>query len=157
DRRIFGDGINIAARLEGLCEPGGICISGKVYDEIKDRFQIGYKDLGRQKLKNIQQPVQTYQISVSAGSTPATTRRGRIQPLSFRGQLIAACTGFLVLSAAALGWWSFPRGQHAQAPAVASQQMPTMASADQPGIPDSRSNKVESQGFDGMWEFSATG
>ena len=42
EERIFGDGINVAARLEGLCEPGGICISGKVYEEIKNRFQIRY-------------------------------------------------------------------------------------------------------------------
>ena len=48
EERIYGDGINIAARLEGICEPGGICISGKVYEEIKGRFEIHYEDIGDQ-------------------------------------------------------------------------------------------------------------
>jgi formylglycine-generating enzyme required for sulfatase activity/class 3 adenylate cyclase len=65
DDRIYGDGLNVAARLEGLCEPGGICISGKVYEEIKNRFQIRYEDIGAKNLKNIAEPVHIYRISVS--------------------------------------------------------------------------------------------
>jgi hypothetical protein len=75
DDRIFGDGINVAARLEGLCEPGGICISGKVYEEIKNRFQIRYEDIGAQNLHNIAEPVHIYRISVSEPLVPKTGRR----------------------------------------------------------------------------------
>jgi class 3 adenylate cyclase len=54
NERIFGDGINIAARLEQLSKPGGICISGKVYEEIKGRLEIRYQDIGLQNLKGLQ-------------------------------------------------------------------------------------------------------
>src|SRR5438309_1008182 len=60
ETRIYGDGINIAARLEGIAEPGGICISSKVYDEINGRIEIGYQDIGEQELKNIARPVRAY-------------------------------------------------------------------------------------------------
>jgi adenylate cyclase len=60
--RIFGDGINIAARLEGIAEPGGICVSGKVHEEIRGKLSFAYEDLGEQLLKNIAQPVRVYAI-----------------------------------------------------------------------------------------------
>jgi adenylate cyclase len=60
--RIFGDGINVAARLEGIAEPGGICVSGKVHEEIRGKMKFAYEDLGDQQLKNIAQPVRVYGI-----------------------------------------------------------------------------------------------
>ena len=60
--RIFGDGVNVAARLEGFAEPGGICISGKVHDEIRARIGLAYEDLGAKQLKNIAEPVRVYGI-----------------------------------------------------------------------------------------------
>jgi adenylate cyclase len=60
--RIFGDGVNVAARLEGIAEPGGICVSGKVHDEIRARIGLDYEDLGAQQLKNIAEPVRVYGI-----------------------------------------------------------------------------------------------
>src|SRR5712664_3434535 len=55
--RIYGDGVNIAARLEGLAEPGGICISGTVYDHVENKLALGYEYLGEQAVKNIAKPV----------------------------------------------------------------------------------------------------
>jgi adenylate cyclase len=69
DARIYGDGVNIAARLEGIAEPGGICISGKVYAEIVGKVEAAVHDLGPQHLKNIATPVQVYRI-VRTGSSP---------------------------------------------------------------------------------------
>jgi adenylate cyclase len=60
--RIFGDGVNVAARLEGIAEPGGICVSGKVHEEIRARIGLAYEDLGDKQLKNIAQPVRVYGI-----------------------------------------------------------------------------------------------
>src|SRR5262245_18507705 len=60
--RIYGDGVNIAARLEALARPGGICISGKVFDEIRGKLTFEYEDLGPQQLKNITVPVPAYRI-----------------------------------------------------------------------------------------------
>jgi adenylate cyclase len=69
EARIYGDGINVAARLEAIAEPGGICISGKVYEEIRRKMDFVYDDLGEQQLKNIAQPVRAYGIRL--GGTPA--------------------------------------------------------------------------------------
>jgi len=54
---ILGDGVNIAARLEALAEPGGICISQRVYEDVQDRLEIAFKDLSKRELKNISRPV----------------------------------------------------------------------------------------------------
>ena len=59
---IFGDGVNIATRLEGLAEPGGICISAAVLDQIRNKLDLNYDDLGQRLLKNIAEPVQVYRI-----------------------------------------------------------------------------------------------
>ncbi|MFC1896627.1 adenylate/guanylate cyclase domain-containing protein [Thermodesulfobacteriota bacterium] len=58
--RIYGDGVNIAARLEGLAEPGGICISKTAFDQIETKLPLGYDYLGEQTVKNIAKPVEAY-------------------------------------------------------------------------------------------------
>src|SRR5262245_30170491 len=63
DARIYGDGVNVAARLESLAEPGGICISRRVYEDISGKIQLAFVDLGEQQLKNISQPVRVYRTS----------------------------------------------------------------------------------------------
>ena len=57
---LYGDGVNIAARLEGIAEPGGILISGSAYDQVKGKVDSGFEDLGSQSLKNISEPVRIY-------------------------------------------------------------------------------------------------
>jgi adenylate cyclase len=66
--RIFGDGVNVAARLEGIAEPGGICVSGKVHEEVRAKIGLPYEDLGDKQLKNIAEPVRVYGIRL--GGTP---------------------------------------------------------------------------------------
>jgi class 3 adenylate cyclase len=60
--RIYGDGVNIASRLEGLAEPGGICISRTAYDQIEDKLPFGYEYLGQKEVKNIPKPVHAYKV-----------------------------------------------------------------------------------------------
>jgi adenylate cyclase len=67
--RIYGDGINIAARVEGIAEGGGICISGTVYDSIKNKLSLSYESLGEQHVKNIIEPVRVYQVKINAKTT----------------------------------------------------------------------------------------
>ena len=62
DDRIYGDGVNIAARLEGLAEGGGICISGTAFDQVKGKLDVGYKYLGEHNVKNIKEPVRVYRM-----------------------------------------------------------------------------------------------
>src|SRR5262249_19923887 len=73
DARIYGDGINVASRLESIAEPGGICISSKVYEDIRGKVQLGYEDIGEQQLKNIAHPVRVYRVRTATLSPrPAT-------------------------------------------------------------------------------------
>ncbi len=60
--RIYGDGVNIAARIERLAEPGGVCISGTVYDQIENRLPLSYEYLGEKSVKNIRKPIRVYQV-----------------------------------------------------------------------------------------------
>src|SRR5580765_2075049 len=73
DGDLFGDGINIAVRLEGVADPGGILISEKVYSEVEGKLDVGFEDRGEQQLKNIAKPVRAY--AVRAGSHSALAER----------------------------------------------------------------------------------
>jgi adenylate cyclase len=101
---LFGDGINVAARLEGLAQPGGICISGNVFDQVKNKLSIGFENIGPQKVKNIAEPVQTFRVipgPVSAQGTrpiPATWKR-------WRTPVTAAAVVAIVAMAGAIAWW----------------------------------------------------
>src|ERR1700746_4064628 len=68
DGDIFGDGVNIAARLEALAEPGGICLSAAAHEQVRDRLDIAFDDLGEQQVKNIARPVRTYRVALGASS-----------------------------------------------------------------------------------------
>src|SRR5215475_11801948 len=73
--RIYGDGVNIAARLEGLAEAGGICISGMVYDQVKSKLSLSYDDLGEQAVKNIAEPVRTFRVQIEPDATAPTVSK----------------------------------------------------------------------------------
>src|SRR2546427_991662 len=82
--RIYGDGVNIAARLEGLAAAGGICISGIVYDQVETKLALGYEYLGEQTVKNIAKPVQVYRVQMEVGaSTPTVPDKPSIAVLPF--------------------------------------------------------------------------
>jgi TolB-like protein/class 3 adenylate cyclase/Flp pilus assembly protein TadD len=74
---IFGDGVNIAARLEGIADPGGICISSSAYDQVRGKVGVEFSDMGEQSLKNIARPVRAYAVGPSVNYTDRT-----VQPLS---------------------------------------------------------------------------
>jgi adenylate cyclase len=74
DGDIFGDGVNIAARLEGLAEPGGICVSARVREDVAGRLDLTLDDIGEQSLKNIARPVRVYRVRLAAAeNTPKVT------------------------------------------------------------------------------------
>ena len=87
DGDIFGDGVNIAARLEGLAEPGSICVSARVQEDAAGKLDLPFRDLGEQQLKNIGRPVRTYAIDLGAvpqlGQTTTTVPRLSIVVLPF--------------------------------------------------------------------------
>ena len=67
---IFGDGVNVAARLEGIADRGGICISRQVLDQVEGKLDLTYRELGRQNLKNIAKPIEVYAIQIEAAVAP---------------------------------------------------------------------------------------
>ena len=75
DGDIFGDGVNIAARLEGLAEPGGICVSARVQEDVEGRLDVVFKDGGEQQLKNIARPVRIYKIQIGRPEAAEDWRR----------------------------------------------------------------------------------
>lgn len=95
---LYGDGVNIAARLEQLAEPGGICVSRTVYDHAHGKVAVGFRALGLQRVKNISQAVETYSLDLAG--VPARRRRR----IPRRSVLMAVAAG-LLLALAAGGWW----------------------------------------------------
>ncbi len=76
--RIYGDGVNIAARMEGLAEGGGICVSGTVFDHIKGKVSVNFEDLGLQQVKNIAEPIRAYR-AVFGSSTVSSQPQQKIE------------------------------------------------------------------------------
>ena len=71
ESRIYGDGINIAARLEALAEPGGVLVSNTVYDQVRGKLPLTFEDVGERQVKNIEQPVRMYRLHVPGASPEA--------------------------------------------------------------------------------------
>ncbi|MGD9054309.1 MAG: adenylate/guanylate cyclase domain-containing protein, partial [Desulfobacterales bacterium] len=106
DERIYGDGVNIAARVEGLAAGGGIAISGTVYEHIKDKLSLGYHYLGEQNVKNIPDPIRVYRLltdpedsgKMIAAELPDTGKWRRA---------ITASIAIIILMAGGLSSWIF--------------------------------------------------
>jgi TolB-like protein/class 3 adenylate cyclase len=80
---IFGDGVNLAARLEGLAEPGGICVSRVVRDEIRDKLDFTFDDMGEQSLKNIARPMRVFAVNIGArASRPPAAATEEVRPMA---------------------------------------------------------------------------
>ena len=90
-RDFWGDAVNIAARLEALAEPGGICVSGRVQEDAKGKLDIVFEDAGEQQLKNIARPVRVYRIRTGSGvpTPPVIQRKPRAARSRLRGGLVA--------------------------------------------------------------------
>jgi len=97
---VFGEGVNIAARLENFAEPGGICISNTVYHSVNGKIDIGFKDLGTQNFKNIDRPVRVYRL-VSADNI---ARSNFYEPLTWKKTTIAALCILVVVTGGYFIW-----------------------------------------------------
>src|ERR1700742_4473573 len=87
DGDLYGDGINIAVRLEGIADPGGILMSEKVYSEVEGKLDVGFEDRGEQQLKNISRPVRVYAVSAPANSAPIN-KSGAVLPLPDKPSIV---------------------------------------------------------------------
>jgi adenylate cyclase len=131
DGDIFGDGVNVAARLEALAEPGGICISGTVRDQVRDKLPYALDDMGEQSVKNIARPVQVYALRPEAvadlPSRSVQLERSRRRPRTLVA-ITAAAAAVPVI--AVIAWWLWPAMR--SSPTAAEPGAPAAMSIAQP-------------------------
>ncbi|HEY3622466.1 MAG TPA: adenylate/guanylate cyclase domain-containing protein [Roseiarcus sp.] len=107
DGDLMGDGVNIAARLEGVCEPGGICLSEDAYRQVRGRLDLAVADLGQAQLRNIAEPIRIYslRVGVPAQAEPETAVQPAVPKRRLAlASLTAASVAFLILVGAG-AWW----------------------------------------------------
>jgi len=104
--RIYGDGVNIAARVESLAEGGGICVSGTTYDQIGKKLDLGYEYLGEQAVKNIEKPVRVYRVLMEPEEAGKVIGEERPRPKHWRWAAIAT-VAVLIIVAGAWAVWHF--------------------------------------------------
>ena len=97
-----GEGVNIAARLEQLAEPGGVCVSGKVANEVENKLAFSFEPMGAQRVKNISEPIPVYRVKLDGVKAPAKRKPART---AFSGWLTAIAAALVLLAGlAAAGW-----------------------------------------------------
>ena len=121
---LYGDGVNVAARLESLAEPGGICISRKVLHEVRDKLEVGFEFLGDQAVKNIERPIPVYRVLMDpevAGKVVGEARPGPRppRPKSFAAVAAVTATAVAAVVAASIAWWQPWQSPPPSAPAPA--------------------------------------
>jgi adenylate cyclase len=103
---IYGDGVNVAARLESLAEPGGICVSGTAFDHVVHKADVGFASLGEQRLKNIADPIRVYRVLLNLGD--AGKRAGRSYWPGTRVLILAGTGALLIAFLAFVFEWQKP-------------------------------------------------
>jgi len=126
--RIYGDGVNIAARIESLADGGGICISGTAYDQIKNKLALGYDYLGEHSVKNISEPVRVYKVPMD----PKDVGKKRVAK-PWKKIAIAAAVLLILAGAAAAVWNFYPRP--APTPTGLTSKQTPPESTDKPLLP----------------------
>jgi adenylate cyclase len=101
---LFGDGVNVAARLESLARPGGICVSASVHEQVRGKLDLSFKDLGRREVKNIKEPVRAYQIRLGGAAQPGATPKHR------RRWRAGAAAAAVVIAVAGIGFFTGGQG-----------------------------------------------
>ena len=104
DDRIYGDGVNIAARIEGLSDPGGICISRTAYDHVKNKLEIGYEYLGEHSVKNIAEPVRVYRVLLEPEAIGKVIGEKRFLGKFSRKTALVAIILLVIVAGGLIGW-----------------------------------------------------
>ena len=129
DNNLYGTGVNVAVRLEQLAEPGGICISQTVYDQVRKIVEIPFEDVGERRLKNIAEPVHVYKVKLEGPKVRPRPRRSRKTPL---GVLAASTIAILLVLVVGFGGW-FYRDRWMPAPEGAAEH-PVLGMPEGPAI-----------------------
>jgi len=129
---IFGDGVNIAARLESLAEVGGICISGTAFDQVENKISLGYEYLGEQTVKNISKPVRVYRVLMEPEAAGKLIGEKKAKPRQWQRATFVVGAILVVVAASVAIWKIYIRPV---APLeVASKQKMVLSLPDKPSI-----------------------
>jgi adenylate cyclase len=104
DDRIYGDGVNIAARVEAMAEAGGICITGRAYDQVKNKLELGYEFLGEHSVKNIAEPVRVYKVLMEPEAVGKVIGEKRFLGRFSRRTAMAAIIILCIVAGGLIGW-----------------------------------------------------
>src|SRR5229473_2885747 len=132
--QIYGDGVNVAARIESLAEPGGICVSGTVCEHLGNRLALSYEDLGEQSVKNIAKPVRVFRVLMEAGeaATPSRQTRGVARKYVRRG--IFSIAGLALIAAVIVLVQHLSLRPPVPTASIPSVQPPALTLPDKPSI-----------------------
>jgi adenylate cyclase len=134
DERIYGDGVNIAARIESLAEGGGISISGTVYDSIEGKLGLEFENLGKHEVKNIDKPIRVYRVLSYPGAAAHRVVKAKKAVGKTWRNVVVAIVAVLILGGGALAWHFYLRSSPTEV-AVASKKAPAPKSPDETSIP----------------------
>jgi adenylate cyclase len=133
--QIYGDGVNVAARLESLADPSGICISGIVHDQVRDKLALGYQDLGEQEVKNIARPVRVFRVMLEGGAATRTTTKAKEPSLRkhWRGGVFSLA-GLALIAAVIIFVQHLSLRPPTLSASIPSVQTPALTLPDKPSI-----------------------
>jgi adenylate cyclase len=125
--RIYGDGVNIAARLESLAEAGGICISGTAFDHVKGKLEVDYKYFGEQNVKNIKEPVRIYKMLLEPDDAGKIIGEKKSRPVQRKWTIVAVAAMIILLVVAFTIWNYYFRLSAKENAATALPEKPSIA------------------------------
>jgi adenylate cyclase len=132
DDRIYGDGVNIAARLEGLAEAGGICISGSAHEQIKNKLALGYEYIGEHTVKNIAEPVKVYRVPM--GPKVAFPKEGNEKKTKLRNwqwTALGTAATIIIIIGALIIWYLYFRGPSIEPASVEPEQLTVVSDVEE--------------------------
>jgi class 3 adenylate cyclase/TolB-like protein/cytochrome c-type biogenesis protein CcmH/NrfG len=132
---IFGDGVNVAARLEALAEPGGICVNRFVRDQVRDKLALAFEDMGEQQVKNIARPVRAYRVLADGAAPVAAATAPAARGWAPRWVIATGIAAVVVLAAGAVAVWRLQALPPVAGPAATATATP-------PALPDKPSIAV---------------
>src|SRR5262249_58697470 len=116
--RIYGDGVNIAARLESLAEGGGICLSGTAYDQVEGKLPFRYESLGDHTVKNIVRPLRVYRVLLESGPSSALRSTGRRVKWRWMTRVVGFVAVALLVAAGSWAGWRWFRSPERAGPTL---------------------------------------